>query len=286
MLRSVGIPQARAARRRVPVPALRRHAPARDDRHGALLRPAAAHRRRADDGARRDDPGADPRPAARAAARARHGDHADHPRPGRDRRDGRRRRGDVPGPGRRAGRRSTPSSTTRSIPTRRRCCARSRASTRSRGSSCRRSSGSIPHPYNRPPGCPFHPRCPAFIAGRCDATEPELVPVGDGRKVSCFLYEPDDAGTDAMTGDHAGDDPSQAPRSQGAEEVLPDPPGLAAEGRRPGPGRRRRHLLRQPGRDAVAGRRERLRQDDDVALHPARDRADGGRDAAPRTAGR
>ena len=55
--------------------------------------------------------------------------------------------------------------------------------------------GSIPHPFNRPPGCPFHPRCTAFIAGRCDKTEPELVPVGDDRKVSCFLYEPAAAGT-------------------------------------------------------------------------------------------
>ena len=26
--------------------------------------------------------------------------------------------------------------------------------------------GSIPHPFNRPAGCPFHPRCPEFIAGR------------------------------------------------------------------------------------------------------------------------
>jgi len=55
--------------------------------------------------------------------------------------------------------------------------------------------GSIPHPFNRPPGCPFHPRCTSFIPGRCDAATPELVPVGDGRKVSCFLYEPAAAGT-------------------------------------------------------------------------------------------
>ena len=49
----------------------RRHAAARDDRDGAVLQPDAADRRRADDGARRDDPGADPRAARRAAARAR-----------------------------------------------------------------------------------------------------------------------------------------------------------------------------------------------------------------------
>ncbi|MBA2598518.1 MAG: ABC transporter ATP-binding protein, partial [Chloroflexia bacterium] len=29
-------------------------------------------------------------------------------------------------------------------------------------------SGSIPHPYNRPPGCPFHTRCPDFMPGLCN----------------------------------------------------------------------------------------------------------------------
>jgi peptide/nickel transport system ATP-binding protein len=49
--------------------------------------------------------------------------------------------------------------------------------------------GSIPHPYNRPTGCPFHPRCPSFMPGRCDRGEPELRPAGERRKVSCFLYQ-------------------------------------------------------------------------------------------------
>ena len=57
LLELVGIPSARAARRRVPAPALGRHAPARDDRDGARVRAAGADRRRADDRARRDDPG-------------------------------------------------------------------------------------------------------------------------------------------------------------------------------------------------------------------------------------
>jgi peptide/nickel transport system ATP-binding protein len=48
--------------------------------------------------------------------------------------------------------------------------------------------GSVPHPYDRPPGCPFHPRCPQFMPGRCDAEEPTLRPVGDKHTVSCFLY--------------------------------------------------------------------------------------------------
>lgn len=49
--------------------------------------------------------------------------------------------------------------------------------------------GSIPHPYNRPPGCPFHPRCPNFIAGVCDKYEPDLLPVSPNHNVSCFLYQ-------------------------------------------------------------------------------------------------
>jgi peptide/nickel transport system ATP-binding protein len=48
--------------------------------------------------------------------------------------------------------------------------------------------GAVPHPYDRPAGCPFHPRCPQFMAGRCDAEEPTLRPVGDKHSVSCFLY--------------------------------------------------------------------------------------------------
>jgi peptide/nickel transport system ATP-binding protein len=50
--------------------------------------------------------------------------------------------------------------------------------------------GSIPHPYNRPVGCPFHPRCPDFIRGTCDRDEPSLRSAGEGQDVSCFLYHP------------------------------------------------------------------------------------------------
>ena len=48
--------------------------------------------------------------------------------------------------------------------------------------------GSIPHPFNRPAGCPFHPRCASFIPGRCDVAEPALVDVGRQQQASCFLY--------------------------------------------------------------------------------------------------
>src|SRR5215216_608699 len=49
-------------------------------------------------------------------------------------------------------------------------------------------SGSIPHPYNRPPGCPFHTRCPDFMPGLCNVVEPALAPVGPGQMAACFLY--------------------------------------------------------------------------------------------------
>jgi len=48
--------------------------------------------------------------------------------------------------------------------------------------------GSVPHPYDRPEGCPFHPRCPDFMPGTCDRQTPELRAVGDRHTVSCFLY--------------------------------------------------------------------------------------------------
>jgi peptide/nickel transport system ATP-binding protein len=48
--------------------------------------------------------------------------------------------------------------------------------------------GSIPHPYNRPKGCPFHPRCSSFMPGVCDEEMPSLQTVNDRQQVSCFLY--------------------------------------------------------------------------------------------------
>ena len=49
--------------------------------------------------------------------------------------------------------------------------------------------GAVPHPYDRPTGCPFHPRCADFMAGTCDRRAPSLRPVADQHAVSCFLYE-------------------------------------------------------------------------------------------------
>ena len=49
--------------------------------------------------------------------------------------------------------------------------------------------GAVPHPYDRPAGCPFHPRCEEAMAGRCDQSAPALRPVAERHAVSCFLYE-------------------------------------------------------------------------------------------------
>ena len=49
--------------------------------------------------------------------------------------------------------------------------------------------GSVPHPYDRPTGCPYNPRCPDFIENRCDIKEPSLIPLQAGHEVSCFLYQ-------------------------------------------------------------------------------------------------
>jgi peptide/nickel transport system ATP-binding protein len=48
--------------------------------------------------------------------------------------------------------------------------------------------GMVPDPYNRPRGCPFHPRCAERIPGKCDQIEPPLITLDDGRTVRCLLY--------------------------------------------------------------------------------------------------
>ena len=48
--------------------------------------------------------------------------------------------------------------------------------------------GSIPDYTNPPDGCRYHPRCPAFMEGKCDADKPADYDV-DGRLVHCYLYE-------------------------------------------------------------------------------------------------
>ena len=66
--------------------------------------------------------------------------------------------------------------------------------------------GSIPHPHNRPAGCPFHPRCVERIPGTCERHEPELLPLdGEGSvAVSCFLHHPPRGSAEIPAGVRAG----------------------------------------------------------------------------------
>ena len=51
--------------------------------------------------------------------------------------------------------------------------------------------GSIPSPFQRPSGCPFHPRCSRAIQGRCEVHMPALTQLDDQHSVRCLLYEPE-----------------------------------------------------------------------------------------------
>ena len=62
----------------------------------------------------------------------------------------------------------------RSVPNMRRCRAQRLATI----------GGAVPHPGARPVGCPFHPRCPEVIDGRCATQAPPAMPPGErGREL-------------------------------------------------------------------------------------------------------
>ena len=48
--------------------------------------------------------------------------------------------------------------------------------------------GTVPHPYARPAGCPFHPRCDDFIAEQCDSIDPPRRRLNAAHSVRCLLY--------------------------------------------------------------------------------------------------
>ena len=95
MLESVHIPDSAAPHAPVSARAVRRHAPAGDDRHGADCRTRDTAGRRAQHRARCHGAGADPEPVPGTACPHRHRDRAGDARPGGNRRSGRPGRGDV-----------------------------------------------------------------------------------------------------------------------------------------------------------------------------------------------
>ena len=128
MLQLVGISGDQAAPDRISASALRRHAPARDDRHRAVVPAQAADRRRADHRARRHHPGADPGPHEGPEIQGRRRHHPDHARPRHRRRGGRAGDGDVRGAQGGGGAGARSSTAPRAIPTRKACSARCRSS--------------------------------------------------------------------------------------------------------------------------------------------------------------
>jgi peptide/nickel transport system ATP-binding protein len=53
--------------------------------------------------------------------------------------------------------------------------------------------GSIPSPFQRPTGCPFHPRCSRAMAGRCEVHMPAVTHLDNQHSVRCLLYEPEES---------------------------------------------------------------------------------------------
>ncbi|WP_172294263.1 ABC transporter ATP-binding protein [Pseudoruegeria sp. HB172150] len=51
--------------------------------------------------------------------------------------------------------------------------------------------GIVPHPFDRPKGCSFHPRCPSFMPGICDSSDPPATSLASDRQVRCHLYGED-----------------------------------------------------------------------------------------------
>jgi oligopeptide/dipeptide ABC transporter ATP-binding protein len=49
--------------------------------------------------------------------------------------------------------------------------------------------GMVPSPFNLPPGCVFHPRCPEYMPGKCDRVFPEKALITENHWARCLLYD-------------------------------------------------------------------------------------------------
>jgi len=50
-------------------------------------------------------------------------------------------------------------------------------------------SGMVPHPFARPKGCDFHPRCSKFMEGSCNKFQPPTIQLNSRSHVRCLLYK-------------------------------------------------------------------------------------------------
>ena len=55
--------------------------------------------------------------------------------------------------------------------------------------------GMVPHPFRRPSGCVFHPRCKMKIEGLCDSEDPEMIMENSNHGVKCHLYKGENRGS-------------------------------------------------------------------------------------------
>jgi len=51
--------------------------------------------------------------------------------------------------------------------------------------------GTVPHPFDRPSGCPFHPRCDDFITEQCNKIDPKRYEISREHSVRCLIYSAD-----------------------------------------------------------------------------------------------
>ncbi len=81
--------------------------------------------------------------------------------------------------------------------------------------------GIIPHPLNRPSGCPFHSRCDLAVAGACDKVIPQNAILEDGHEVRCLLYGPEAIAPAQQTATEILMEEDRTPRSPiNAEHAL------------------------------------------------------------------
>ena len=186
MLKLVGIPDAGSRARRLSARVLRRHAAAGDDRHGAGLQSQAADRRRADDGARRHDPGAGARTDEASCSAQLDRRPPDLPRSRRHRRRLRSRHRHVCRARRRGGRRRLDLSTARPSLHARACCNRSRAWTTT-GGALYQIPGSVPVPGTVRAGLPVPCRVARCGSTRCAEQMPPHVPFRRRPAAACWV---------------------------------------------------------------------------------------------------
>jgi oligopeptide/dipeptide ABC transporter ATP-binding protein len=49
--------------------------------------------------------------------------------------------------------------------------------------------GMVPSPFERPDGCPFHPRCEASIKGICDVISPQTTAINPAHHSRCLMHD-------------------------------------------------------------------------------------------------